>query len=322
MMNEEAKRQEPISPGPVHADRPAGGSSARAGSRPIRRAASANARRLNALRHGLLSDEPVVIAGAETVADYRKVRRRILHDLHLVGAMELALGEQIVRTWWRLRRVPLYEAAVLSEEMRRVDQEVAAEIGKEPAKHERKINPWHPLAEIGRATLKGSLELLKRMPRMWPGAPVKPQRALDLLFFVAQVAKVSLDETVLFGVPDDPVLRSAHRWSVGNVRDAMTSIALKADCDPAGLEVRAQFRARQMLMWSDAEAEPLRAKRQERQRLHLLPQQPVLDRIVRYEAHLNRLLWKYQTQLDVAQARRRGESTPLARLDIQGLPDA
>lgn len=297
--------------------------SASAGSRPpMRGAASRKAPKFNALRHGVLSGQLVVIPEVESVADYKKVRKDTLEALDLVGALELALGEQIVQTLWRLRRVSLYEAAALAEEMRRADAEVAAEIGKEAAKQGHKIDcPWHPLAEIVRATLKGSLALLKGLPRMRPGAPVKPQRALDLLHFVAEVAKVSLDETVLFGLPDDPVLWSAHRWSVGNVRDAMTSIALKANCEPAGLEVAAQLRAMSMLMWSEAEAERPRAKRQERQRLHLLPQGPVLDRILRYEAHLNRLLCKYLTQLELAQARRRGERIPLARLEIQGLPE-
>jgi hypothetical protein len=278
---------------------------------------------LNALRSGLLSDEPVVISGAETVAGYRKVRRRILHDLHLEGAMELALGEQIVRTVWRLRRVPLYEAAVLSEEMRRVDKEVAAEIGKDAAKDKREVlNPWHPLFQMARNTLKRSLELLKRLPKMPPKAPVKSQRALDLLLFVAQIAKVPFEEVVLPGVPDDPLRRAVHPWTVGNVKDAIPAIALKARCDPEGLETLARLKVTQLLTEQDVEAKPLLAKRQARQHRHLLPQGPALDGILRYEAHLSRLLVRDLTQLEVAQAPRRGESTPLARLDIQGLPDA
>ncbi len=286
----------------------------------MRRAGSG--RRLNALRSGLLSDEPVVISGAETLAGYRKVRRKILRDLHLVGAMEVALGEQIVRTWWRLRRVPLYEAAVLSEEMRRVDQEVAAEIGKDAAKDKREVlNPWHPSVKVGRDALKSSLELLKRLPKMPPEARVKAQRVLDLLLFLAQIAKVSLEEVALPGVPDDPLRRSVHPWTVGNVKDAIPAIALKARCDPEGLETLARIKATHLLTVLDLEAKPVLAKQQERQHLHLLPQGPALDRILRYEAHVSRLLARDLTQLEVAQARRRGESTPLARLDIQGLPD-
>jgi hypothetical protein len=287
----------------------------------MRRAGSG--RRLNALRSGLLSDEPVVISGAETLAGYRKVRRRILDDLHLEGAMELALGEQIVRTLWRLRRVPLYEAAVLSLEMRRVDKELAVEISKAAAKDKREgqildLGPW---LKMGRDALKGSLELLKRLPKLPSEAPVKAQRALDLLLFLALIAKVPLEEVILPGVPDDPLLRSAHPWSVGNIKDAIPAIALKASCDPAGLEALGQIKAKHLLTEHDMEAKPFLARHQERRHLHLIPQGPALNGILRYEAHLSRLLVRDLTQLEVAQARRRGESTPLARLDIRGLPD-
>jgi hypothetical protein len=289
----------------------------------MRRAAPGTGRRLKALRYGFLSDEPVVIWGAETVAGYRKVRRRILQDLHLEGAMELALGVQIVGTVWRLRRVSLYEAAVLSREMSRVDKELAVELSKGVAKDKREVqilNPW-PLIEMGRDALKGSLALLKRLPKIPPEAPVKAQRALDLLLFLALVAKVPFEEVVLPGVPDDP-LRSAHPWSVGNVKDAISAIALQAACDPEGLETLGQIKAKHLLTVHDMETKPLLAQRQERRHLHLLPQGPALDRIVRYEAHLMRLLSKYYNQLEIAQAQRRGEATPLARLDFQGLPDA
>jgi hypothetical protein len=145
---------------------------------------------------------------------------------------------------------------------------------------------------------------------------------LDLLLFVAQIAKVPLEEIVLPGVPDDLLRRSLHPWTVGNVRDVIPAIALKARCDPGGLETLARIKATHLLTELDAEAKPLLAKRQERRHRHLLPQGPALDGILRYEAHLSRLLVRDLTQLEVAQAPRRGESTPLARLDIQGLPDA
>jgi hypothetical protein len=313
---------ENIHPEPIDG-RPAGGSSARAGTRPRRRAGSGNVRRPYALSHGLLSDEPVVIPGAESSARYKKVRRKILCDLHLVGAVEFWLGEQIVHTLWRLRRVSLYETAVLSREMDRVDKELAVEISKAAAKDKREVqilNPW-PWFKMGHDSLKGSLELLKRLPKMPPEASVKAQRALDLLLFLALMAKVPFEEVVLPGVPDDP-LRSAHPWSVGNVKDAICAIALEAACDPEALETLGQIKAKNLLTEHDMETKPLRAQRQERRHLHFLPQGPAQDGIVRYEAHLMRVLSKYQNQLEIAQAQRRGEATPLARLDIQGLPDA
>ena len=52
----------------------------------------------------------------------------------------------------------------------------------------------------------------------------------------------------------------------------------------------------------------------------LLPSGEVLDRIMRYEAHLHRQLTQTLHELEALQARRHGERTPLARLDISGPP--
>jgi hypothetical protein len=46
-----------------------------------------------------------------------------------------------------------------------------------------------------------------------------------------------------------------------------------------------------------------------------------LEKVVRYEAHLSRQLYKAMHELEALQARRMGGSTPLARLDIDGAGD-
>jgi len=50
-----------------------------------------------------------------------------------------------------------------------------------------------------------------------------------------------------------------------------------------------------------------------------LPPTHSLEKIQRYEAHLERILKSALIQLEVWQARRRGEATPLARLEVMGL---
>ena len=49
-----------------------------------------------------------------------------------------------------------------------------------------------------------------------------------------------------------------------------------------------------------------------------LPHTHNLEKIQRYEAHLERILKSALNQLEVWQARRRGEATPLARLEVSG----
>ncbi len=52
----------------------------------------------------------------------------------------------------------------------------------------------------------------------------------------------------------------------------------------------------------------------------LLPDAATLDRIIRYEASLNRMLYQALNQLEATQSRRTGAPTPLHRVQAFGLP--
>ena len=52
-----------------------------------------------------------------------------------------------------------------------------------------------------------------------------------------------------------------------------------------------------------------------------LPALPELDKIMRYEAHLSRQYYQAKHELEALQKESRGEATPLARLDVQGLAE-
>jgi hypothetical protein len=54
--------------------------------------------------------------------------------------------------------------------------------------------------------------------------------------------------------------------------------------------------------------------------IRMLPDPETRNGIMRYEAHLHRLLNQTLHELEAMQARRRGEHAPLARLDISGPP--
>ncbi len=73
-----------------------------------------------------------------------------------------------------------------------------------------------------------------------------------------------------------------------------------------------------LVEWNASE-EATEADRMRRERL--LPMGPVHDTVVRYEAHLNRQLHQALHELEALQARRHGESAPLARVDVQGIPE-
>lgn len=54
--------------------------------------------------------------------------------------------------------------------------------------------------------------------------------------------------------------------------------------------------------------------------MRILPPPEALEKIMRYESHLHRLYMQTTHELEAMQARRRGESAPLARLDITSGP--
>ena len=56
------------------------------------------------------------------------------------------------------------------------------------------------------------------------------------------------------------------------------------------------------------------------QERHLVLDSPDLDNIMRYEAHLHRQCLQTLHELEALQARRRGEQTPLTRLDVSAPP--
>jgi len=58
----------------------------------------------------------------------------------------------------------------------------------------------------------------------------------------------------------------------------------------------------------------------EHQQRRILPAPEDLDKIMKYEAHFHRMQLQTQHELEALQARRKGEHSPLARVDFTGPP--
>ncbi len=54
----------------------------------------------------------------------------------------------------------------------------------------------------------------------------------------------------------------------------------------------------------------------------LLPDEASLNKIMRYEAHLNRQLYQALHELEALKARRQGQAAPLARIDLQTIAES
>ena len=66
----------------------------------------------NALTHGLTAR--TVLLPGEDPEEYRRLRGSMIAELRPEGALEFELVEQIVSVLWRMRRVPVAEAAVMA----------------------------------------------------------------------------------------------------------------------------------------------------------------------------------------------------------------
>lgn len=69
----------------------------------------------NGRRHGILSAELVIDALGESTAELARLRSRLWEELEPVGLVEEMLAEQILVAYWRLRRVLIAEAGLLTQ---------------------------------------------------------------------------------------------------------------------------------------------------------------------------------------------------------------
>ncbi len=74
------------------------------------------------------------------------------------------------------------------------------------------------------------------------------------------------------------------------------------------------------MIYTKLEAEKVEEQLSDMRRERLLPDTRTLEKVSRYEAHLSRLLFKALHELEALQVRRTGGAAPLARLDVDGLP--
>ena len=77
-----------------------------------RTAAGKRRSRLNAIKHGLLSQQ--LILEGENRVDFEKLRRDLINDLRPHGTLQNLLVERLAILFWRLRRVIAAETAIIS----------------------------------------------------------------------------------------------------------------------------------------------------------------------------------------------------------------
>ena len=67
--------------------------------------------RLNSRRHGLTAKTLIIVG--ENAEDFDQLRAELFEEYHPTSALQIELVERLSGILWRLRRVPIFEAAIL-----------------------------------------------------------------------------------------------------------------------------------------------------------------------------------------------------------------
>jgi hypothetical protein len=284
--------------------------------------------RWNATRHGISSPEPVV-PSLEKREDWESHLEGIVENLSPVGHLEVTLAERIALLSWRLHRVTRYETETIA-----ISQEQVEEVIQRRAWFSRSLrgNPYastHP--EDIRFDAKHNRQIhnaLKRFPSLKLSKILKGEDASSVVWAVLKTAQrarkeeIDVEDLNLPGVPEDAIIEELPPMTVEDVRGCVESIARAASQDPERLLEFATNAARWEAQSAKAKAERTEGEIDVMRRERLLPDDKTLEKITRYEAHLSRQLFHSLHELENLQKHRiTGEGTPLARLDVQGLPE-
>lgn len=279
--------------------------------------------RMNATKHGLRALTPV-IPGVEDPEEWEEHRTGILESLAPVGKLEAVFADRVALILWRLQRVVRYESEVVAC---RQQAGTPAEVWFQQTAPEwpewapPRSGPSVPLTPYGLADLARRLPLLGHSWPITAFAGAALLKALAAATGVVDLARVPvawhflhLDPEALSGCYPLPQLLTA----VAHV-DAASRGVNTTNGDPVPLLSRERLAELMVQVVERADAAVAAIAAGSPSRLMASPED--LDRIQRYEAHLNRQLQAAMHELEALQARRIGRAAPLARVDVAGLPE-
>lgn len=267
--------------------------------------------RFNALRHGLTSNAPVV-PGVESAEEWQEHLDAILSDRAPDGAVETKLAERAASLIWRLRRVERYECESIAVGRERVDDDFAKQQLMAFNNRAQSVAEAEQRAEDARRCL----DLIQGLLKMPPDMLLASSDVEAILRELADQAEEELDG-FMDGIAQPA---SGDRWTAGSLLAAFRAIAARGG--EAFEQMLADTVARALVIVGGQELEVARIAQEidHMTRERLLPDAATLDRIIRYETALNRMLYQALSQLEAMQSRRAGAPTPLHRIQAYGLP--
>jgi hypothetical protein len=268
----------------------------------------------NATRHGVLS-ALAVVPGLEKAADWEAHHAGVLASLAPAGPLEKLLAERVALGAWRLLRVARYEREAVAISLETVEASVAAGLAEEAGFHAEKKD-HHPRAL--RAALREAEDELGRRTRFYASLPrrgeTKPlpqdeaEEVLEALWKLTE--DVDLETLPVEGLPDGETVTDFGEWTVGLFRRTLEALAAAAGTAATALMEEDLDRLRTKVQEAREEEREARGRVDRLRRSRTLPDEGVLDKVTRYESHLERSLFRTLHELQRLQAARGGGFVP------------
>jgi hypothetical protein len=298
-----------------------------------------NKRALSALKHGAMAG---VLPHERTA--WKRHLEAVRAELQPVGPVEEALTERIALALWRLRRVAAWEAGLLADahDDARETYGLAISLASDSSPRHRQaaavnllrriLERWvRPLADSSEIVAEAR-EYVTSMRTLIAAL----ERALAALDDSAGWTALDVGDdaqtiglTLIDALDEQEKAVLAARWEI-EPKEVHEVLARSEDL-PELLELLGVERTRAALerelhatQQNVALVEEVLAaydqatlERQARAR----PDLDELAKLQRYEAHLERVLFRSLHELEALQARRRGETAPLGRIEVYGVDE-
>ena len=292
----------------------------------------------NAVRHGLMSTKPV-IPHLESPEAWEEHYSATVSTLEPQGHIEGLLVERIAVLTWRLGRVVRYETesiAVLQERAEDDLKESRYFTGSSSANE----------AELKRRvqSAEGWRDMLVRFQTATDEEPIPSYDASEILAAICEEVGLDPQNTDECEVPQFPGLGALawgeQQWTAEAVRSYATALVekgearrLKASKDNSSTDTGRSFAAVWLKILRHAqkyhEEARTRLEQHERQLDHwrrrkMLPSPEILSKIARYEAHLERSLFRTMQELRQLQRQRGARPMPVrqAKQRVPAKPDS
>ena len=285
--------------------------------------------RWNATRHGISSPAPVV-PGLEKAEDWEAHGEGVLESLQPEGHLETVLAERVALLSWRLHRVTRYETTTIAIAQEKIEEDINDTRSLMASLRGDRYAETHPqdIRWVARYR-KQTHRALKRFPSEDPEKVLKGEDASAVICeTLAAAIKKSGQEiededlNLPGGHQETHALTELPAMKAAVVRECVEVIAAHVSLDPDELLEAATQEVRFEAAVAKHRREDLEREVSRKAAERILPGDETLQKIARYEAHLSRQLYHALHELEALQSRRLGGSAPLARLDVQGMPES